>query len=82
MQATITDADIDIILAAGEQRTQEFAAKLQQLGSDSLQNFTFDTASAPRSFFFIFYLLFLNPLVNSPPIWHACRPCRLCYQHA
>jgi SWI/SNF-related matrix-associated actin-dependent regulator of chromatin subfamily A member 5 len=46
--ATISDQDIDAILSQGELKTQQFNEKLQGLGSDSLQNFTFDTASAPR----------------------------------
>ena len=46
--ATITDQDIDAILAVGQQKTEEFNAKLQQLGVDSLQSFAFDTNAAPK----------------------------------
>lgn len=42
--ATITDADIDTLLAHGEKKTAEGLAKLKSLGDEeSLQSFTFDT---------------------------------------
>lgn len=42
-ESTITDEDIDAILARGEEKTHQFNDKLEKLGLDSLQNFTFDT---------------------------------------
>lgn len=42
--ATISDEDIDTLLAKGEEKTAEGLAKLKSLGDvDSLQSFTFDT---------------------------------------
>ena len=43
--ATITDDDIDAILERGEKKTVEMNEKLKQLGTDSLQNFVFDTST-------------------------------------
>lgn len=40
----MTDEDIDAILSRGETRTAELSERLQKLGSDDLQDFTFDTS--------------------------------------
>lgn len=39
----ITDEDIDVILAKGEEKTEQLAKKLEELGESSLRNFTVDT---------------------------------------
>jgi SWI/SNF-related matrix-associated actin-dependent regulator of chromatin subfamily A member 5 len=39
----ITDEDIDEILSKGEKKTAEMNEKLKNMGTDSLQSFTFDT---------------------------------------
>eukprot|EP00118_Oscarella_pearsei_P006560 m.29833 g.29833 ORF g.29833 m.29833 type:complete len:1434 (+) comp31236_c0_seq3:78-4379(+) len=42
-ESTVSDADIEAIVAEGEKRTQEMAKKLKDLGEDSLRTFTLDT---------------------------------------
>uniref|UniRef100_A0AC34Q1V0 Uncharacterized protein n=1 Tax=Panagrolaimus sp. JU765 TaxID=591449 RepID=A0AC34Q1V0_9BILA len=42
-ESTITDEDIDTILAKGEERTNEINQRLDKLGESSLRNFTWDT---------------------------------------
>eukprot|EP00042_Codosiga_hollandica_P043781 m.421015 g.421015 ORF g.421015 m.421015 type:complete len:1024 (+) comp56643_c0_seq2:174-3245(+) len=46
----VSDEDIDSILSRGEKKTAEMNEKLKSLGVESLQNFTFDTASNIMSF--------------------------------
>ncbi|XP_065829601.1 SWI/SNF-related matrix-associated actin-dependent regulator of chromatin subfamily A member 5-like isoform X2 [Oscarella lobularis] len=41
--STVSDTDIEAILAEGEKRTQEMEEKLKGLGEDSLRTFTLDT---------------------------------------
>lgn len=42
-EATITDEDIDVILAKAEEKTKELNERLEKLGESSLRNFTLDT---------------------------------------
>jgi len=41
--STVTDENIDAILAKAEEKTKEFNEKLEHLGESSLRNFTLDT---------------------------------------
>ncbi|KAE9547659.1 hypothetical protein FO519_009128, partial [Halicephalobus sp. NKZ332] len=44
-ESTITDEDIDTILAKGEEKTKEMNDRLNKLGESSLRNFTLDTTN-------------------------------------
>ena len=51
-ESSITDKDIDQILAEGEKKTEESNAKLTELGESTLRKFTIDASEpeAPKSF--------------------------------
>ena len=42
-EATVTDEDIDTMLAKAEEKTRELNEKYEKLGESSLRNFTLDT---------------------------------------
>jgi len=50
-EATITDENIDSILAKAEEKTKELNERMEKLGESSLRNFTLDTAGPGKSLY-------------------------------
>lgn len=50
-EATVSDEDIDCILAKAEEKTKELNERMGKLGESSLRNFTLDTAAGGKNLY-------------------------------